>query len=73
MKIIKQGKSKEELKKILRHTVRFTCHTCDCVFEADKNEYSVSSDCGFYTVRTCVCPNCQSMAFETPTRKGRYL
>lgn len=73
MKIIKQGKSKEELEKVLRHTVRFTCHTCDCVFEADKDEYSVSSDYGFYTVRTCICPNCQSVAIETPTRKGRYL
>lgn len=73
MKIIKQGKSKEELEKILRRTVRFTCHTCGCVFEADKNEYSVSSGYGFYTVRTCVCPNCQSVTNETPTRKGRYL
>lgn len=69
MKIIKQGKSKEELEKVLRHTVRFTCRTCDCVFEADEDEYSISSEYGFYTVRTCVCPNCKSLAIETPTRK----
>lgn len=69
MEIIKQGKSKEELKKVLRHTIRFTCTTCDCVFEADKDEYSISSEYGFYTVRTCICPNCQSVVIEIPTRK----
>lgn len=70
MKIIKQGKTKEELEKVLLHTVRFTCRTCDCVFEADEDEYSISSEYGFYPVRTCICPNCKSFAIETPTRKG---
>jgi hypothetical protein len=73
MKIIKQGKSKEELEKVLRHTVRFTCGTCNCVFEADEGEYSVSSaltcEYGFYTVCTCVCPNCQSVASENTLRR----
>lgn len=35
MKIIKEGKPKEELKVILNKTKRFECKTCGCVFEAD--------------------------------------
>jgi rubredoxin len=66
MKIIKEGLPKEKLKKVLKKTKRFSCKVCGCVFEADDGEYSVSSEYGFYTVRTCVCPNCQSVASETP-------
>lgn len=39
MKIIKQGKSKAEIEKIKNVVKRFKCLTCECVFEADNNEY----------------------------------
>lgn len=53
MKIIKQGKSKEELKAILKKTKCFECKTCGCVFEADY----------------CECPNCGNRANEVKMRE----
>lgn len=67
MKIIKQGKSKEELKAILNKTKRFECNTCGCIFEADEVEYDEEDDfytCHFY----CKCPNCGRNAFEVKMR-----
>lgn len=67
MNIIKQGKSKEELKAILNETKLFECKTCGCVFEADKDEYE--EDQWPYTVEYyCKCPNCQQNAFEVRMR-----
>lgn len=42
MKIIKQGKSKEELNK--PKIKRFECYKCECVFEADETEYTSDTD-----------------------------
>lgn len=67
MNIIKQGKSKEELKSILNKTKRFECKTCGCIFEADEGEYIEEDD--FYTcVYYCKCPNCEQNAFEVRMR-----
>ena len=63
MKIIKQGKSKEELKAIFNKIKRFECKTCGCIFEADEDEYECEEE---YTYSTyyCKCPNCTKEAFE---------
>lgn len=63
MKIIKQGKSKAEIKKIKNIVKRFKCLTCECVFEADNNEYK-SSQVYTYVPYYCKCPNCGDDAFE---------
>lgn len=67
MKIIKEGKSKEELKAILNKTKRFECKTCGCVFEADEEEYDEEDN--FYTcIYYCKCPNCGRNGFEVKMR-----
>ena len=58
MNIIKQGKSKEELKAILNETKRFECKTCGCIFEADKGEYTHRTYLN-EMVYYCKCPNCR--------------
>lgn len=63
MKIIKEGKAKEELEKILKNTKRFECKTCGCIFEANDGEYEpkmIGYDCIYY----CECPNCERIAYE---------
>jgi rubredoxin len=67
MKVIKQGKTKEELKAILNATKRFECKTCGCIFEADKGEYK-SEDVQRYTYYYCECPNCSMNASEVKMR-----
>lgn len=67
MKIIKKGKSKEELEAILKVTKRFECKTCGCVFEADKGEYKYMDD-GIYSEYYCKCPNCAKDAYEVKMR-----
>lgn len=67
MKIIKEGKTKEELEKILKNTKRFECKTCGCIFEADDGEYELEED-WIYTTYHCRCPNCERRAFEVRTR-----
>lgn len=65
MKIIKQGKTEEELKAILNETKRFECGTCGCVFEADKDEYNHTLSCRNEDVNYfCKCPNCKKNAHE---------
>ncbi len=67
MKIIKQGKTKEELKAILNATKRFECKTCGCIFEADWDEYTHSSQYN-ETYYYCKCPNCRvNNAYEVET------
>lgn len=71
MKIIKQGKSKEEVERIVKATKRFECERCGCVFEADKVEYSIRQ-CGYNeTEYYCKCPNCENSAGEVIMR-GEY-
>lgn len=59
MKIIKQGKSKEEIDRIIKQVRLFECPVCGCVFEADNTEYKYQ-----YSQREaaewwqCKCPNC---------------
>ncbi len=67
MKIIKEGKTKEELEKILKNTKRFECRTCGCIFEADDDEYEFEED-RIRTTYYCSCPNCKQRAFEVKTR-----
>lgn len=67
MKIIKEGKTKEELERILKNTKRFECKTCGCIFEADDDEYKWDTDY-IYSTLYCKCPNCGQNAFEVRTR-----
>lgn len=67
MKIIKEGKTKEELNQILNHTKRFKCKTCGCVFEADESEYKMEQD-NIYSHFYSKCPNCNMRAFEIKMR-----
>lgn len=57
MKIIKQGKSKEEIEAVLKNEKRFQCATCDCIFSANDDEYRYDQDY-IYTTCYCKCPNC---------------
>jgi hypothetical protein len=69
MKIIKEGKPKEELKSILNKTRRFECGTCGCIFEADEDEYQYEEDY-IYSAYYCKCPNCKiSNAHEVKMRE----
>ena len=64
MKFIKQGKSKEDVERIAKATKQFSCKRCGCIFEADKDEYSIRQ-CGYNeTEYYCKCPNCGDNAFE---------
>lgn len=67
MKVIKQGKTKEELKAKLKATKRFECKTCGCVFEADEDEYEFEEDY-IYSSYYCKCPNCGQRANEVKMR-----
>ena len=67
MKIIKEGKTKEQLEKIPKYTKRFECKTCGCIFEADNDEYEVE-DNRCRVLYFCKCPNCEHRAFEVRTR-----
>lgn len=63
MKIIKEGKTKEELEKILKNTKRFECRTCGCIFEANNDEYELQDNLA-YSIYYCKCPNCERIAYE---------
>jgi Zn finger protein HypA/HybF involved in hydrogenase expression len=67
MKIIKEGKTKEELEKILKNTKRFECKTCGCIFEANDDEYEYEDDY-IYSRHYCKCPNCEQRANEMKMR-----
>ena len=69
MKIIKQGKTKDELKAILNKTKRFECRICGCIFEADEGEYTHNSHQYNETVYYCKCPNCGKDALEVNMRE----
>lgn len=70
MKIIKQGKSKEEVDRIIKRVRQFECSICGCVFEADDTEYKYR----FYQIDAtewweCKCPNCGKLTNKSiPTR-----
>lgn len=68
MKVIKQGKSKEELKAILSRTKRFECKICGCIFEADYDEYE-TEEVQIYSYHYCKCPNCGQKANEVKMRE----
>lgn len=64
MNIIKQGKSKEEVERMIKATKRFECERCGCIFEANKDEYSCRQ-CGYNESEYyCICPNCEMRANE---------
>lgn len=58
MKIIKQGKTGEELNHILNKTKCFECKICGCIFEADVGEYTYETQHN-ETHYYCRCPNCK--------------
>lgn len=70
MKIIKQGKSKEEIDRITKQVRRFECPVCGCIFEADNTEYKHE----FRQIESaewweCKCPNCGKLTTKLiPTR-----
>lgn len=59
MKIIKDG-DLNRLKRIRR----FSCDTCGCLFEADKDEYEADTQYN-ETFYLCNCPCCGSKAKES--------
>lgn len=65
IRVIKPGKSKEELERAERAPKVFKCLRCECVFEADKRVYT-SRRCGPYNESeyVCDCPNCNAIAYE---------
>ena len=66
MKIIKQGKSKEEVDRIINRVIQFECPICDCVFEADDTEYEYQFNPKWWV---CKCPNCGKLTHKSiPTR-----
>lgn len=70
MKIIKQGKTEEELKAILNETKRFECRTCGCIFDANKDEYEHSLSNQYEDIYYfCKCPNCKKNAHEVKMRE----
>lgn len=68
MKIVKQGMSKAKIEKIKNIVKRFKCRTCECIFEADKDEYSIRQCDYNETEYYCICPNCGDNAFELRMR-----
>ena len=59
MKILKQGKTKEEVERIIKQTRQFECTICGCIFEADNTEYKHQC-CQREATEwyECECPNC---------------
>lgn len=74
MKIIKQGKSKEELEVILKAEKQFECKTCGCIFSATNDEYSYVWQRlkwyrdYIYAICYCKCPNCGRNAYQHKER-----
>ena len=44
MKILKQGKSKEDVDRIIKQVRQFECFICGCVFETDNKVRSIKND-----------------------------
>lgn len=72
MKILKQGKSKEEVDRIIKRVRQFECLTCGCVFEADDTEYKYQ-----FCQREgdewweCECPNCGTRTSKSIPARAR--
>lgn len=72
MKILKQGKSKEEVDRIIKRVRQFECLTCGCVFEADNTEYKYQ-----FCQREgdewweCECPNCGARTSKSIPARAR--
>lgn len=64
IKIIREGKP--EVLKMLRDTCKFTCGFCDCIFEADRKDYSITRETPYVVKYSCKCPQCGV------TISGRY-
>lgn len=66
MKILKQGKSKEKVDRIIKQVRQFECSICGCVFEADNTEYKYQFS---HKWLECKCPNCGKLTNKSiPTR-----
>lgn len=68
MKIIKAG-NLEKIKQLEKGTKQFKCPFCDCVFEADKGEYSNGSRQCWDWEASAECPCCNRTAYETRITK----
>ena len=75
MKIIKQGKSQDEVNRIIKQVRQFECSICGCVFEADDTEYKYQ-----FSQREgtewweCKCPNCGKLTNKSiPTRQKLHF
>ena len=56
IKIIREGKP--EVLKMLRDTRKFTCGFCDCIFEVDREDYSITPENPYVVKYSCKCPQC---------------
>ena len=59
MKILQHGNPEKVMEARKRHTTKFTCKNCDCVFEANRSEIKLIGDTkhDISTVRA-ICPEC---------------
>lgn len=57
MEIIKQGDTQK-----LKRIKRFICSNCGCIFDADKNEYSIGTQYN-ETYYFCKCPFCSETVY----------
>lgn len=64
MKIIKPGTKFSELEK----PIRFTCHSCGCVFEMTFRELKSWPRTTNRNTTYAECPNCKAWAEETVLR-----
>ena len=68
MQIIKPG-NLEKIKQLQKATKRFKCSYCDCVFEADKGEYTPGSGLQWDWEASAECPCCGRTAIEVRMRE----
>lgn len=66
MKILKHGNS--------LYPREFTCHRCECKFEADRSEYKLTSDAWEDDVIVCKCPECgkECLSYSIPPKSIYY-
>lgn len=58
MRIIKEGN--------LKHPIVFECPRCDCIFEADEDEYLLYRSSMKNTRAEILCPHCNTLIIEYP-------
>lgn len=60
MKIVRMGKTEPTTKRI-------TCEYCGCIFEAEREEYNITSQLGVMhdglQAYNCICPCCKKSTY----------